>query len=101
MARVLSFLKLLWGWKSYIINIITPLILAPLFLYDGTEYEQQARCTYVLLMMVIFWTTECLPIAVTAMLPMFLYPLFQITSAKHLAPRYMSVCPKQFSFFFF
>ena len=44
----------------------------------------------VVLWMAIWWLTECVPLAVTALLPLILFPLSGIASAKETAPRYMS-----------
>ena len=47
------------------------------------------RCAYVIILMVFYWSLETLPIAVTALIPMLLYPLFEIATAGELAPKYM------------
>ena len=48
------------------------------------------RCSYVILIMILFWTTECLPLAVTSLIPMILYPMLSLVSASDLAPKYMA-----------
>ena len=47
------------------------------------------RCAYVLAIMIVYWTTHALPIAVTALIPMVLYPMLAIVKAYDLAPKYM------------
>ncbi len=44
----------------------------------------------VVIWMAIWWLTECVPLAVTALLPLIIFPLTGIASAKETAPRYMS-----------
>ena len=48
------------------------------------------RCAFVIILMVLFWTTECLPLAVTGLVPMILYPMLSLVSASELAPKYMA-----------
>ena len=40
--------------------------------------------------MAIWWITECVPIAFTAMIPLFAFPLTGIVDAKIIAPRYVN-----------
>ncbi|NOY61921.1 MAG: SLC13/DASS family transporter [Gammaproteobacteria bacterium] len=40
--------------------------------------------------MALWWLTECVPLAVTALIPLIAFPLTGIASAKETAPRYMS-----------
>ncbi len=44
----------------------------------------------IVLWMAIWWLTEAVPLAVTALLPLILFPLSGIASAKETAPKYMS-----------
>ncbi len=39
-------------------------------------FRQAFRCAYVLLVMAVFWVTEPVPLAVTSVLPVVLFPLF-------------------------
>ncbi len=41
--------------------------------------------------MAIYWVTEVVPLAVTALLPLFLYPILGVVKAKDVAKAYMSV----------
>ncbi|RNA06658.1 solute carrier family 13 member 2, partial [Brachionus plicatilis] len=41
-----------------------------------------AYCGYVLVIMSLYWITECLPIAVTSLLPVLLFPIFNILSSN-------------------
>jgi len=42
----------------------------------------------VVLLMAIWWVTEAIPIPVTALLPLFLFPILGIMGAKEVAPHY-------------
>ncbi|KAL2308957.1 hypothetical protein Nmel_005134, partial [Mimus melanotis] len=48
----------------------------------------EAECAYTLFVVAIFWLTEALPLAVSALLPAFLFPLFGIMSSKQVASAY-------------
>lgn len=50
---------------------------------------QEAECGYVIIVMALFWCTEALPLSVTALLPVLLFPLMNImdsTTVRDLAP---------------
>ncbi len=40
--------------------------------------------------MVLWWITECVPLAVTALIPLIAFPFTGIATAKEIAPRYMT-----------
>lgn len=49
---------------------------------------QEAQCGYVIIVMALFWCTEALPLAVTALFPVLLFPLMNImdsTTVRDLA----------------
>uniref|UniRef100_A0A8C4HP14 Solute carrier family 13 member 3 n=1 Tax=Dicentrarchus labrax TaxID=13489 RepID=A0A8C4HP14_DICLA len=50
-------------------------------LYEG-------KCLYVVVLMATFWCTEALPLAVTAMLPVCLFPTLGILPSKKVCPQY-------------
>jgi len=54
------------------------------------QYPQASHMLGIALWMALWWITECVPLAVTALLPLLLFPLFGIASTKDVAPRYMS-----------
>jgi sodium-dependent dicarboxylate transporter 2/3/5 len=47
-------------------------------------------CIAIVLLMALWWFTEAVPIAVTSLLPIFLFPLFRVTSASAAMSPYAS-----------
>uniref|UniRef100_A0A673BTX8 Solute carrier family 13 member 2-like n=1 Tax=Sphaeramia orbicularis TaxID=375764 RepID=A0A673BTX8_9TELE len=43
---------------------------------------QEARCGYAIILMALYWCTECMPLAVTALLPVVLFPMMGIMKAS-------------------
>ena len=54
-------------------------------------YLQEAICAYAIIIMAVFWITEALPIAVTALLPVFLFPIIGLLSVKATSQQYINV----------
>ncbi|NXK41112.1 S13A2 protein, partial [Piprites chloris] len=50
---------------------------------------QEAECGYVIIVMALFWCTEALPLAVTALLPVLLYPLMNIMDSTTVCREYL------------
>ncbi|XP_057373828.1 Na(+)/citrate cotransporter-like isoform X2 [Daphnia carinata] len=72
-------------WKTYIL-VLLPLILLPLpVIGQGKE----ARAGYVIIIMALYWMTEALPLAVTSLLPVVLFPLLGIMSTGKVCTAYM------------
>uniref|UniRef100_A0A3B3S3W3 Solute carrier family 13 member 5b n=1 Tax=Paramormyrops kingsleyae TaxID=1676925 RepID=A0A3B3S3W3_9TELE len=83
MARLL---KALWSRRSVGILFCAPLLLLPLPLLIRTK---EAACGYVIALMAVFWCTEALPLAVTALLPALLFPLLGIMESKKVCMQYL------------
>lgn len=52
---------------------------------------EAGRCAYAVLLMATFWMTEVMPIAVTAMLPVVLFPWLGIMDTKDVCRNYLKV----------
>ncbi|KFU87710.1 Solute carrier family 13 member 2, partial [Chaetura pelagica] len=50
---------------------------------------QEARCGYVIIVMALFWCTEALPLAVTALFPVLLFPLMNIMDSTTVCREYL------------
>ena len=52
---------------------------------------QAANCLYMLLLMAVYWCTEVVPLAVTALIPLTLAPLMGILEADVVCKNYFKV----------
>ncbi|KAJ0029307.1 hypothetical protein NQD34_004304 [Periophthalmus magnuspinnatus] len=77
--------KAIFPYWRFIVTVMTPLVLLPLPLVIRTK---EAECAFVLLVMALLWVTEAMPLAITAMLPAFLFPLFGIMKSSQVASVY-------------
>ncbi|XP_052802409.1 solute carrier family 13 member 2-like [Mya arenaria] len=68
--------------------VMTPIILLPFLLVEGVG--EVGKCAYCVCMMAIFWITEALPIAVTSLIPVFLFPIVGILSIKDTSHEYIN-----------
>ncbi|NXQ23813.1 S13A1 protein, partial [Alaudala cheleensis] len=80
--KILSYLLV---YRRFLLIVLTPLLLLPLPLIIKTK---EAECAYTLFVIAIFWLTEALPLAVSALLPAFMFPLFGIMGSKQVASAY-------------
>uniref|UniRef100_A0A4W6EDE2 Solute carrier family 13 member 3 n=1 Tax=Lates calcarifer TaxID=8187 RepID=A0A4W6EDE2_LATCA len=77
--------KKLWCVHKQLVVLLTPLVFLPLLF---TLPEKEGKCLYVVVLMATFWCTEALPLAVTAMLPVCLFPTLGILPSKKVCPQY-------------
>ncbi|MBL1260983.1 MAG: SLC13/DASS family transporter [Thiotrichaceae bacterium] len=56
---------------------------------DIPGHPHAASMLGVVVWMAIWWLSECVPLAITALLPLITFPLMGIATAKETAPRYM------------
>ncbi|KAI5096847.1 solute carrier family 13 member 2 [Silurus meridionalis] len=73
-------------YRNYLIIYITPLLLLPLPLLIPSS---EAYCGYVILLMAIYWCTECIPLAITALLPVILFPFLRIMNSEQVCVLYL------------
>ncbi|KAL3057293.1 hypothetical protein OYC64_007721 [Pagothenia borchgrevinki] len=79
-------LTCLWKYRNYIVIVLTPLLLLPLPLISPTS---EAKCGYVIILMALYWCTECIPLAVTALLPVILFPMMGIMESNEVCTQYL------------
>uniref|UniRef100_A0A4W5NSE7 Solute carrier family 13 member 2 n=1 Tax=Hucho hucho TaxID=62062 RepID=A0A4W5NSE7_9TELE len=76
----------LWRYRNYLIIFLTPLLILPLPIIVGGP---EARCGYVIILMSLYWCTECMPLAVTGLLPVILFPMMGIMESSEVCIQYM------------
>ncbi|XP_067904635.1 Na(+)/dicarboxylate cotransporter 3-like [Heterodontus francisci] len=75
----------IWKVRQQLILILAPLVFLPaLFLMPHKE----GSCLYIILIMATFWCTEALPLAVTSLLPICLFPFFGVLPSSKTCPLY-------------
>lgn len=64
--------------------VLVPLALLPLVISGSKE----ARCGFVVLLMAVYWMTEAVPLPVTSLLPVVLFPLLGVLSTDKVCINY-------------
>ncbi|XP_077168226.1 solute carrier family 13 member 2 [Paroedura picta] len=78
--------RAIWAYRKYLITLLIPLLFLPLPLaLPGKE----ALCSYAIILMALLWCTEALPLAVTALLPVVLFPLMGIMESSTVCMEYL------------
>ncbi|XP_061461473.1 solute carrier family 13 member 2 isoform X1 [Rhineura floridana] len=72
--------------RNYLITLLTPLLFLPLPLV--LPYKE-AQCGYTIILMALFWCTEALPLAVTALFPVVLFPMMGIMDSTSVCMEYL------------
>ncbi|NP_001079286.1 solute carrier family 13 member 2 S homeolog [Xenopus laevis] len=72
--------------RNYFIIFLVPLFLLPLPLVVPTK---EASCGFVIIVMALFWCTEALPLAVTALFPVLLFPMMGIMDSTAVCSQYL------------
>ncbi|XP_067450737.1 solute carrier family 13 member 2-like isoform X2 [Thunnus thynnus] len=53
------------------------------------ENTEEAKCGFVIILMALYWCTECIPLAVTALLPVILFPMMGIMESGEVCIQYL------------
>ncbi|KAM3868632.1 Na(+)/citrate cotransporter-like [Diretmus argenteus] len=77
-------LQKVWRLKGVLVLVCSPFLLLPL-----AVSTKEAACAYVIALMAVYWCTEVLPLAVTALLPTILFPLLGIMESKDVCMQYL------------
>lgn len=72
-------------WKLVVLVLI-PIFFLPLVLYVDTK---ESRCAYVVCLMSTFWMTNAVPLPVTALLPVVLFPLLGVLATDEACYPYL------------
>ncbi|KAL3857615.1 hypothetical protein ACJMK2_012263 [Sinanodonta woodiana] len=70
-------------WKNPLIVVLLPLLLLPL-----VGESKVSKGAYAVILMGTFWVLEVMPIAVTSLIPIFLFPLLGIMGAREVCFNY-------------
>lgn len=74
------------NWKTVVI-FLTPVAWIWLLLLDESVGPKLAmRCLYVMVIMSTFWVTSAMPLAVTSLIPVALFPLLGIQGTVRTQP---------------
>ncbi|EZA59528.1 hypothetical protein DMN91_011334 [Ooceraea biroi] len=83
---LLRFLRVYW--QSFVV-VLWPLILIPILTIESDK-PLAMKCLYIVALMAMFWVTEVLPLPITGMIPVVLYPLLGIMSTNETCLCYMN-----------
>ncbi|CAH0758434.1 unnamed protein product [Diatraea saccharalis] len=81
--RISLFLSIYW--KSIIV-VLTPLVLLPIPIMNK---DPAYKCMYIVIIMAVYWVLELLPLPVTSMLPIVLFPTMGILDSDKTCAAYM------------
>ncbi|CAG0919624.1 unnamed protein product [Notodromas monacha] len=79
-------LNILPYWRSFV-AVGVPLILLPVL--SGSWHEEHTRCGYIVIIMATYWMTEAVPLAITALIPVVLFPLLGVLSTDQICEVYL------------
>ncbi|KAI6053099.1 Na(+)/dicarboxylate cotransporter 3 isoform X2 [Marmota monax] len=85
MAALAALAKKVWSARRLLVLLLTPLALLPVVF---ALPPKEGRCLFVILLMAIYWCTEALPLSVTALLPIVLFPFLGILPSSKVCPQY-------------
>lgn len=78
--------RTLLAYRNYLIIYLVPLLFLALPLVINSK---EASCAFVIILMALFWCFEALPLAVTALLPVLLFPMMGIMDSTSVCAQYL------------
>ncbi|XP_049636476.1 Na(+)/dicarboxylate cotransporter 3 [Suncus etruscus] len=85
MAALAAVAKKVWSVRRLLVLFFAPLALLPVLFFLPPK---EGRCLFVILLMAVYWCTEALPLTVTALLPIVLFPFLGILPSSKVCPQY-------------
>uniref|UniRef100_A0A2K5P4U3 Solute carrier family 13 member 3 n=1 Tax=Cercocebus atys TaxID=9531 RepID=A0A2K5P4U3_CERAT len=85
MAALAAAAKKVWSARRLLVLLFTPLALLPVVF---ALPPKEGRCLFIILLMAVYWCTEALPLSVTALLPIVLFPFMGILPSNKVCPQY-------------
>nr|XP_057936113.1 solute carrier family 13 member 2-like isoform X2 [Doryrhamphus excisus] len=55
----------------------------------GNTNLKEAKCGFVIILMALYWCTECIPLAATSLLPVILFPMMKIMESDEVCIQYL------------
>ncbi|XP_022093209.1 solute carrier family 13 member 5-like [Acanthaster planci] len=86
MDKCKSVVKVLWAFRTTILLVLIPLLASPLLIVSG---DSVAKCGWVVIVMAGYWTFEVVPLAVTSILPVLLFPLLGVQDSDDVCRNYL------------
>ncbi|XP_052074962.1 Na(+)/citrate cotransporter-like isoform X2 [Mytilus californianus] len=80
-----AFFKGITKWKNFLIVFIVPIILLPIVFHFETK---PARCAYGVIVIGTYWVLEVMPLAVTSLLPVVLFPMLGVMPVQKICQSY-------------
>ncbi|GAB1602623.1 hypothetical protein Ahia01_000541900, partial [Argonauta hians] len=83
----LGFMHGVWGFRNVLIVVLTPFLLLPIPLSSPSK---ESTAAYGIIVMAVYWISEALPISVTSLLPLLIFPVLGVAPAKTVAKQYVN-----------
>ncbi|XP_045172067.2 solute carrier family 13 member 2-like isoform X2 [Mercenaria mercenaria] len=80
----------IWTFKSIWVTVLAFIVPLVLVIDYSPDFESESKCAYVIVVMAILWLSEAIPIPVTALIPIFLFPLLGVAKAKEISSAYVT-----------
>ncbi|CAL1533334.1 unnamed protein product [Lymnaea stagnalis] len=81
-----SWMQKFWNSHTLWISFLVPLLACPLpIMYS----DPVAKCGFCVIIIGVFWVTEIIPLAMTSLLPVVLFPVFGLMTAKKVCMAYV------------
>ncbi|CAD5218760.1 unnamed protein product [Bursaphelenchus okinawaensis] len=77
---------LLKNLKKPMVIVLAPILFSVLLQYHRKDYD----CAYVVAVMAAYWVLEVMPLPITALMPLFMFPLLGVIPAKAVAKEYLN-----------
>uniref|UniRef100_H0VHD3 Solute carrier family 13 member 3 n=1 Tax=Cavia porcellus TaxID=10141 RepID=H0VHD3_CAVPO len=85
MAALAALAKKVWSARRLLVLLLAPLALLPVVF---ALPPKEGRCLFIILLMAVYWCTEALPLSVTALLPIVLFPFLGVLPSHKVCPQY-------------
>lgn len=84
---VSNWLKSAINYAPNVSLIVTPLLLLPFII--GEDVSSESKCTFLVLLMAVFWTLNPIPLPITSLFPIVLLPLLGLASTETACGSYL------------